>query len=88
LRRDGTKRLFLLDWDWLAYSRIDLCIHTSTLNLVICSSTAFNGNDKTGAVDYDSRRAVLPKKTIRGVDLVYFGHDKPSGAFGGTFSPS
>ena len=31
------------------------------------SCTAANGNDKAGAVDCDSRRAVGPTKTIRGV---------------------
>ena len=37
--------------------------------------TAFNGNDRAGAIDCDSRRAVGPTKTIRGVQL-YVGHKR------------
>ena len=43
------------------------------------SGTASSSNDRAGAVDCDSRRAVGPTN----MDTT-----KPSGAFGGTFSPS
>ena len=49
-----------------------LCIHSecSIFNIDFHSGTAFIGNDGAGAVECDSRRAVGPTKTIRGV-LVY-----------------
>ena len=47
--------------------------------------TATTGNDGAGAVDCDSRRAVGPIRTIRGVYMIQL--NRLYIAFGGTFSP-
>jgi hypothetical protein len=59
----------------------------STIHVVpvlqVSRGTAFNGNDKAGAADHDSRRAVGPLELYEG----YFGLNfKSSGAFRVTFS--
>jgi hypothetical protein len=46
----------------------EVCKHSHRrIFYALCSGTALNGNDGAVAVDCNSRRAVGPTKTIRGV---------------------